>query len=485
MKRILLIGNSPLPEENTRTRPAAGLRTWQFLKGLEGKFDLRLATIAMPECYEGASEAAGRASEVRASGHVQISKNDPELLQKLQKLHDEFHPDVIIAVNTYPSYIAAGLKSLAPLWSDLNGWIMAEAQAQAFKMDSNDYLAHYFEMEKKIVEAADKFSAVSKAECFALYGELAALGRLNKESFGYKFVEHVPNGIEWLESEKMAEGSGNRGEEHKHGGVHTNSDSVPGNAFVLLWVGGYNTWVDEMTLFKAVSEAMAKCPNLYFVSTGGGLSGLDGRTFEKFKKMIEESEWKNRFVFLGWVETSEMPTIYARAQAGINVDRRCVETMTGARNRINEMMKFGLPVVTTLGSEIAEEVRACGAGIAVKSGDHGAVAAAITKMYGEWRGGGGRETKEFMAYGRAGMDYIKTRCNYETTLAPLLAWLENPRPAPDRNVNVEFGGASLSGAGKVLVSGAKRGLAKSRMLWRYLRENGFKKSFQKFLQKLM
>lgn len=445
-----------MPEENTPARPAAGLRTWQFLKGLENAsgasahFQVRLITIDMPECrrQSGVSDRI----ESKTHEHFVVSKNDIDLLKKIQHLHDEFHPDVIISVNTYPSYIAAGIKSLTPLWADLNGWIMAEAQAQAFKMGSNDYLAHYFEMEKKIIEAADKFSSVSKAQSNAILGELATFGRLNKESFGYKFVEHIPNGTEWFTNEKSAENA-------------EMSLNLPENAFALLWVGGYNTWVDEFTLFKGVSEAMEKCPNLYFVSTGGQISGLDGQTFEKFKKLIEESEYKNRFIFLGWVETAAMPSIYARAQAGINVDRRCIETLTGARNRLNEMMKFGLPVITTLGSEISYEVARVGAGLTVKSGDHEALAAAITKIYNEWN----EESAKFKGYGRNGLEYIQNECNYSLTLKPLIEWLENPRPAPDRGVDVKFeGGAAV----------------KIRMVWKYLRANGFKKSFQKFLQKL-
>ena len=441
MKRILLIGNSPLPEENTAVRPAAALRTWQFLKALE-RFQIRLVTIDMPECR-------GKAAGSQGSGvyeHFIISKDDTDLSQKLQQLHDEFHPDVIISVNTYPSYLAAGIKSLAPLWADLNGWIMAEAQAQAFKMDSNDYLNHYFEMEKRVIEAADKLSAVSKAEAAALLGELGAFGRLNKESFGYKFVEHVPNGTEWFVSERMEPSVSEK------------------NDFVLLWMGGYNTWVDEFTLYKGLSEAMQQCPRLRFVSTGGEIAGLDGQTFAKFKKMIDESEYKERFVFLGWVETSAIPQIYANAQAGINVDRRCAETLTGARNRINEMMKFGLPVITTRGSEIADEVERVGAGLVVKSGDHEALAAAITKIYHEWNGGDGNEKAEFKTYSKKAVEYIETECNYKVTLKPLLEWLENPRPAPDR--------------------GVERTAARLRMFWRYLRQNGFKKSFQKFLQKV-
>lgn len=462
MKRILVIGNSPLPNENTKSRPAAGLRTYQFLKPLlrdggvvaesaehafssthKEKYEVTLVCIAMPECYE---EEPGY-KEVRQQSEyteVVISKNDTSLLKRIQDLHDEMHPDAIVSVNTYPSYIASQISSRAPLWSDLNGWIMAEGQAQAYKKGTNDYLAHYHKMESSIIKRADKLSAVSEPERHALIGELAGAGRLNKESFGYKFAHHIPNGTEWFEGEKDVE--------DRFGDL---MKDVPEDAFVVLWMGGYNTWVDEVNLYKGVTEAMEKCEKLYFVSTGGDIKGLDNKTFSKFKEMIDKSDYRDRFKFLGWVDTDAIPYIYRRADLGLNVDRRCVETLTGARNRINEMMKFGLPVVTTLGSEISYEVPRVGAGIGVASGKHEELADAITTIYRD---------KGF--YGEKGALYIKEKCNYGVVMKPLLEWLENPRPAPDRGVNLKFGGG-------IGIKGA----------WRYLRENGIKKAFKKLLSK--
>jgi glycosyltransferase involved in cell wall biosynthesis len=378
MKRILLIGNSPLPTENTKSRPAAGLRTYQFLKPLiqEGgividkaehafsskkrqKFKVCLVTIALPECYDEKFEKKDLVySEYYR--HFSISKDDPGLHSEIQKIHDEFIPDAIVSVNTFASYVASSLNSVAPLWADLNGWIMAEAQAQAEKMRSNDYLSHYFEMESAVLKRADKISCVSDPQKYAVLGELSMIGRICAETFSYKFTYSIPNGTEFFEGEETANGQFTAVSENERGEGEREQKmergGIPGDAFVLLWVGGYNTWVDEFTLFTGVSDAMEKCEKLYFVSTGGQISGLDNGTFSRFKKMIDESKFKNRFIFLGWIETADIPYIYARANAGINVDRKCVETYTGARNRINEMMKFGVPVITTLGSEISREV---------------------------------------------------------------------------------------------------------------------------------
>lgn len=407
----------------------------------------------MPECYdeEIKPETVRHAEKF---SHINISKNDVNLLRIIQQIYDEFRPDTIISVNTFPSYITSQIAFTVPWWADLNGWIMAEAQAQAYKMNSNDYLGHYYQMERAVLARADKFSTVSEAQRFAVLGELAGMGRLNKENFGYEFVRSIPNGIEQSEA---TEGSG----------AHY-ADNIPEDAFVALWMGGYNTWVDEDTLYNGVTAAMRECEKLYFVSTGGEIPGLGGETFAKFKEMIEGSEFKERFVFLGWVATKDIPYIYRRADFGLNVDRQCVETLTGARNRINEMMKFGVPVVTTLGSEISYEVLRVGAGMAVESGKSEDLADMICVLYKEWNGGHDRRTQKFKKFGENGRLYVKNECNYSATQKTVLKWLKNLRPAPDINVSVNLsGGTGLKAA------------------FRYLRENGIVKFFKKLWQRII
>ena len=433
MLKILVVGNAPLPEENTKSRPAAGLRTHQFIKGLENwaKAELLSVKIAMPECYEPGTKYPENV----------IAKDDPALSAKLQKIHDGFKPNVILSINTFPSYIVAGLKSEALIWADLNGWIMAEAQAQAYKLGNNDMLNHYKDMEEKVLRRADKISTVSEFQKYAVLGELGAIGRLNRETFGYELVTSIANGTEWFEGEK--------GDSKMPG--------IPEKGFKLLWMGGYNTWVDEETLFNGVEAAMKKNPDLYYISTGGKIEGLDGSTFGRFKAKVDKSKFKDRFLFLGWIETSDIPSLYRSVDAGLNVDLMCVETKTGARNRINEMMKFGLPIITTLGSEIADEVEGAGAGLVLKSGDSSGLCSVILEM-----------SKDQKDYGKQGAIYIEKNCNYRALIKDLTNWLENPLPAPDRNIRVSFG-----------IKG------KLKMARSYLKQNGFRKFFRKFLQKIV
>ena len=127
MKRLLIIGNSPLPNENTKSRPAAGLRSFQFLSPiLSLNFNIVLINIAMPECYEEEPEYK-EVTNSETFTEITISKNDSALVSKIQKIHDDFKPDALLSVNTYPSYLASKLETTAAFWADLNGWCLAEA----------------------------------------------------------------------------------------------------------------------------------------------------------------------------------------------------------------------------------------------------------------------------------------------------------------------------------------------------------------------
>ena len=110
MKKLLIIGNSPLPNENTKSRPAAGLRSFQFLSPiLSLNFNIILINIAMPECYD---EEVEYKETIKSESfkEITISKNEPALTSKIQKIHDNFKPDALLSINTYPSYIASQLK---------------------------------------------------------------------------------------------------------------------------------------------------------------------------------------------------------------------------------------------------------------------------------------------------------------------------------------------------------------------------------------
>jgi hypothetical protein len=61
-------------------------------------------------------------------------------------------------------------------------------------------------------------------------------------------------------------------------------------------------------------------------------------------------------VFTGWVATKEVPDYYFESDVGVNIDRSSYEMLIGCRYRILDMLRAGLPVITTLGTEISHVV---------------------------------------------------------------------------------------------------------------------------------
>lgn len=529
MKRILIIGNGPLPNDNTKKRPSEGLRTWQFLKSLMGGrvgralqpkdgLNVRLVTLAMPDCYDernladlggslrkdfdygkgGADSGTSGHGESGGNGghesggssrggfiHHQIPENDPVLMKTLQAICDEFVPDIVVGVNPMPAYLASGLKFEGLFWADMNGWGPAKAQTEAHKLSDDSVVREYLKMEESVLKRADMLSVVSEAQKYALLGELALFRRLDGGSFEKEIVYTIENGMEDFDTDKIekivnmvkkgpslenawsagtfeqVEGEGVR---YFRGEGSFSGANIPHNAFVMLWLGGFSAWVDEDTLFKGVEAAMEEADRqeggearrkIYFVSTGGlvggggpGLFGPFGgettnKTFLRFKEMVELSRFSDRFIFLGWVLGKHLPYVYQEADASLNIDRKCLETMTGSRNRLNEMMKFYMPIITTLNTELSYQMHAAGACSGVRaSGGFGSTDS----------DGGGEALKEAILelyhnparrkdYSDKARKFFDTYSSYARVMRPFVKWVD------ETSVGVDDGGGVWGGGG--------------------------------------
>jgi glycosyltransferase involved in cell wall biosynthesis len=426
MKKVLLVGSAPLPNETSGIREAAGLRTEQFLSPLqEAGHTISLIAISnkSEEQVEKQIQQESQSPKTHKNTAITwISRHSPSLKKAIKQSIQTFSPDVAIGVNTFPAYILSTvLPKNIPFWADLNGWIMAEGQARGWQENTNLHLANAFRQERQILLTADKISTVSSAQKFATIGEMASLGLLQKENFLEEKVFALPNCTKFFDIDKSPEKNINTAEKPLF--RENPQFSLPPNAFVVAWIGGYNNWVDEKTLFEGLEKAMSQSPNLVFVSTGGAIKNIANTTFSSFLSRIDKSPYKDRFIFLGWIETSDMRKIYAESDAGINIDFLCIETETGARNRINEMLKFGLPVITTGGSEIAEKTGQEKAGICIKNGNSEALSKAIASLQKLKES----NFEEFSQYGHNGQRLSTQIFSDKIIQTPVLNFVENPK----------------------------------------------------------
>jgi len=249
--KILIIGNSPLPNENVKRTYAPGIRTWNFAKSAKNEnTEVMIIGCKIPFAYEGSTENE-KFNKIDDINYISVSQELFENRNWLENEINKFEPNCIVGVNTHPCSIISNMEIKIPFWADLNGGAMAEAQAKSYVYGDDKYLQHFFRMENKVLGNADIFSVVSEAQGFSLLGELGLFGRLNKNTMGYRMVRVIPNTITSFQ--------------FKHSKNIIRGKQTKQDAFIVLYSGGYNTWTDIHTMFHGLEKAMKINPHIIFV----------------------------------------------------------------------------------------------------------------------------------------------------------------------------------------------------------------------------
>jgi glycosyltransferase involved in cell wall biosynthesis len=407
MTRILVFGFAPLPFEPYRTA-GPSLRTWHFVSVLRAAgHDICLIANRIAGIYpEDLPNIVTAESEHLLYHNVHdVVWHDPRALRPL--IHP-FAPECALAITTPAAGIAAANIGSLPLWCDLYGSVMAEAQLKALLYADDRYLAHFWSFERHALERADKFSAVSERQAWSVVGELGMWGRLNQWTCGYPFVITIPIATE--ATPFTATGRCLRGVR------------IPEDAFLILYSGGYNTWTDVDTLFNALERVMSLSPKAHFVSTGGIIYGHDDFTYRRFESLIAESAYRERYHLCGWLEAQALINLYLESDVAVNTDRFAYETMLGSRTRILDWLRAGLPCVSSDLTELAQSVAAYGAGLTYPPGDAERLAECLLACAEPERNAQMRQNARRL---------LVERYTYQATSAELLAWVASPCRAPD------------------------------------------------------
>ncbi len=379
-KNIVIIGSGPLPNDTIGIREAGGLRTHQFTKAIAHTgHNITLVCIHNNDNF---TEQIKKDNTDKTNSPIYHNTSIIRVHRHDKNLKDAIpvdNIDIIFGVNTFPSFIASQIcPPNIPLWTDLNGWIMAESQARGYTEQTNIHFANAWRQEKYILDKADRISTVSTAQKFCTLGEMASTGNILYQNFHEELVFAIPNTTEFFSTDTPHKSD--TFDKHDTTKPLFRGNKIPHDAITISHIGGYNNWVDTSTLFYAIDNAMSLLPHLYFISTGGAIKDVSNKAFSDFLDKIDTSKYKDRYVFLGWIPTKDMYKVYTESDIGINVDFACIETETGARNRLNEMIKFQLPIITTKGSEIAETIGQYKAGECVPNGNINALTDSIVKM---------------------------------------------------------------------------------------------------------
>lgn len=405
MSRILVMGYE-LPGLAEGTIEARSYRTWQFVEPLlENGHE-----VCLVASHVGTQLNIPQPLSSHLTYHrVNLMKR--HWLRHLNTICDDFKPDATLAIMLNNGLRAARLKRRQPLWIDLYGDRVSEGQVSSHVRKSSRGIKILHEYLNIILHNADAYSTCSTPQKFALVGQLSMAGRLNRHSMGYDFVQAVLPGSPSKRKQSTDT-------------IKLRGNTVPEDAFVVLWCGGYNVWTDVDTLFKALSHAMEKDPCIHYVSAGAGVNMAENTSYERFLAMIEKSPHRERFHLLGWQPSSVIPGLYPQADVGVNLDAFHYETLLGTRTRLVEMMHNGLPVITTLGCELSHIVKEQGLGLTFEIGDAETFASQILAM--------ASDKSLQQKYAQQAETYTNQELSFQKTTQPFLEWAKKPTFAPDR-----------------------------------------------------
>jgi len=420
MKRVLMLGLCPLPTENETHTLGPGKRTWQFAQALlHDGHKICLLCSRHLAAYQSKELEPIVAEEHGNLVYYSLNQKIFEDVQWLQRLHDNFNPDCIIGATAYPSYIATYLKTTKPIWIDLFGHMMAEAQTKSYVFKDDYYISHMWRTEQRVLSRGDIFSVVSSPQEYATIGELGTQGRLNRATTGYNFLRIIPCAIN--DNLNMP----NPNDEHVLRGKYVNADD-----FVVLWSGGYNTWTDVQTLFIALESAFEKNPRLKFVSTGGQIHSHDELTYKHFQDMILNSKYKDRFILKGWVPFNEVPKYWQEADIGINLDIFSYEAILGSRNRILDWMQSGLPILTTELCELSYIIKKRKLGFTFCPENPELLTNLLLSL--------SSKPDVLKTTAHNAKEFVFEEYTILNTTRPLRDWVNAPQSAPDINQNISI-----------------------------------------------
>ncbi len=411
MSRVLVCGRGPLPWRAPERGPVHGRRSWQFARALaDAGHSVALLAIVAGDALDADVERDQRDGVAIWAISEHACHERPEVVAAPLEAH---RPDALVGVSGEASAILVNHVGDLPLWVDLDGDPMVRAQARAAGGRGDFWVNEAYRKHVPVLMRADRLSVRTAAHRASVVGQLGMVGRLIGENEGYEFVAEMPEVIadDALASLRAIE----------------RRLRAPGDPFYLLWSGAFRPWADVDALFEAVEMLLAENERLTFCALGGPDDGADA-LYARLQRRADQSPFRSRVDLPGWVGRDELRERYARADAGIFVERPSYLGLSARRGRALEWMAAGLPVVCTDLTEIATELEAAGAAHRTPVGRVIALRDAIRRLVDD--------PEEALTMGLRGRRHVRDARLPAVGLAPLLSWAQAPRRAPAREARV-------------------------------------------------
>lgn len=270
------------------------------------------------------------------------------------------------------------------------------------------------------LERADFLICASDRQRLFYLGQLAALGRLNPQTYQSDphltdLISVIPFGLE------------RDFPEHDRDVLKGVLPGIAKRDKVILWSGGLYSWFDPKSLITAVAELNQTRPEvkLFFQGTKHPHPGVpemaivkESRDLARDLGVLDSSVYFND----SWVEYSDRHNYLSEADAGVSTHFSHIETTMSFRTRILDYLWAGLPMVVTEGDYFAELVEREELGIVVPADDVAALVAALERILFD---------EELIERVRTNIARVREQFVWDTVLEPLVQFVRNPRRAHD------------------------------------------------------
>ncbi len=188
------------------------------------------------------------------------------------------------------------------------------------------------------------------------------------------------------------------------------------------------SWFDPLTLIRAIGMLSVRRPTvrLFFQGTKHP-SVAQMPIVEQSRALAEELGLLGTSVFFNetWVPYEDRQNYLLEADAGVSTHGVHLETALAFRTRILDYLWAALPMVVTTGDTFGELVEREGLGVAVPPDDAEALADALEKTLFD---------AAFAKRSVTNIRAVRDAFRWQTVLGPLVDYVRDPRPAPDRRL---------------------------------------------------
>lgn len=423
---VIIFGNGPMPNEPGNAVMAPGSRTWQIVR-----------TVAQGLAEAGSAAETitvfGLDEAVRASGTLPqpVTFSVPAghrvfTVEYIPLAYDQFRalaesdpasaplPSQIHAVvgtgsaQPYSTAARFAARKNLPVWIDIFGDPLSELQSQLeilpsdiSREDLDNRLVHVWKLLLDGLMHGTQFSALSRRQVHAVQGQLGCAGRLDQYAAAEPLCHYLPYAV--FEDDVQV--------------VERAASSV--DHFTLMWCGSFNTWMDVPTLTEGIVGALKANPHLRLLVVGGRIPGYNEISYDEFITGVRKAGVEGSVTLMDWQPLEAMHGLYAQCDLGLSIDRFTYEAELGSRTRLINFLAAGLPVASTVVTELSVDLAADGYLTPFQLGDASSLTAALLQASEEGSAVAARR-------GKACREYCFQKYNGRTWGTELRSWLKEP-----------------------------------------------------------